>query len=221
MTVVFLMRLPGVYRADSDTSLLIKVLGEGNYAAGHHVLDMGTGAGALALAAARAGAASVTAVDLSMRSCVAAWLNSRLHGVSCTVRRGDLFGSVVGQHFDLILANPPYVPAATNGLSRHRMRRCWDGGLDGRAVVDRVCAEGPALLAARGRMLLVHSGICDEDITLKRLADAGLQAEVLTRSTGPFGPIMRERAAMLEARGLIEPGQREEELVVIGAHRVC
>jgi release factor glutamine methyltransferase len=219
--LMFLVRPPGVYRVDSDTSLLIDVLREGGYAAGRRVLDVGTGTGVLALAAARAGAVSVVAVDLSLRSVAAAWLNSRLHGVPCTVRRGDLFGPVVGQHFDLILANPPYVPAATNVLPRHRISRCWDGGVDGRAVLDRVCTEGPALLTPDGMMLLVHSAVCDEDITLKRFADAGLHAEVLTRCRVPFGPIMRVRAAMLEARGLVQPGQHEEELVVIGAHRVC
>ncbi|HWR49041.1 MAG TPA: 50S ribosomal protein L11 methyltransferase, partial [Pseudonocardiaceae bacterium] len=65
---MLLLRPPGVYRADSDTSLLIDVLREGGYAAGRRVLDIGTGTGALALAAARAGAVSVTAVDLSLRS---------------------------------------------------------------------------------------------------------------------------------------------------------
>ncbi|MGH3833457.1 MAG: HemK2/MTQ2 family protein methyltransferase, partial [Pseudonocardiaceae bacterium] len=119
----------------------------------------------------------------------------------------------------LIMANPPYVPAATNLLPRHRITRCWDGGLDGRAVLDRICAEGPALLAPGGMMLLVHSAVCDDDLTLSRLADAGLQAEVLTRCVVPFGPVMRLRATMLEARGLLEPGQRDEELVVIGARR--
>jgi release factor glutamine methyltransferase len=119
-------------------------------------------------------------------------------------------------HFDLILAN---VPAATNILPRHRTARCWDGGLDGRAVLDRICTEGSALLASGGMMLLVHSAVCDDGLTLSHLAGAGLQAEVLTRRTVPFGPVMRLRAAMLEARGFVEPGQRDEELVVIGARR--
>jgi release factor glutamine methyltransferase len=218
---VLLLRPPGVYRADSDTSLLIDVLREGGYAAGRRVLDIGTGTGALALAAAQGGAASVTAVDLSLRSVAATWLNSRLHGVPCTVHRGDLFGPVAGQHFDLIMANPPYVPAATNRLPRHRITRCWDGGLDGRAVLNRICTEGPALLAPEGMMLLVHSAVCNDDATLSRLTDAGLYAEVLTRCAVPFGPVMRLRAAMLETRGLVEPGQRDEELVVIGARRAC
>lgn len=214
---MLLLRPPGVYRANSDTALLIDVLREGRYAAGCRVLDIGTGTGALALASARAGAASVTAVDLSLRSVAAAWINSRLHRLPLTVRRGDLFGPVTGQRFDLILANPPYVPAATNVLRRHRITRCWDGGFDGRALLDRICAEGPALLAPAGTMLIVHSAVCDEQVTLSRLADAGLHAEVLSRCTLPFGPVMRVRAAMLEARGLVEPGQRDEELVVIGA----
>lgn len=216
---MLLLRLPGVYRADSDTSLLGSVLREGGYAAGRHVLDIGTGTGALAVCAARAGASSVTAVDVSLRSVLTTWLNCRLHRVRCTVHRGDLFGPVAGQYFDLILGNPPYVPSATNVLARHRISRCWDGGLDGRAVVDRICAEGPAVLAPEGMMLIVHSGVCREDITLSRLADAGLRAEILTRCLVPFGPVMRLRRAMLEARGLIEPRQREEELVVIGAFR--
>lgn len=81
---VCLVRLPGVYRADSDTTFLIEVLRLGGYAAGRRVLDVGTGTGALALAAARAGAASVTAVDVSLRLVAAAWLNSRLRRVACT-----------------------------------------------------------------------------------------------------------------------------------------
>jgi SAM-dependent methyltransferase len=86
---MFLVRPPGVYRVASDTSLLIDVLREGGCAAGRRVLDIGTGTGALALAAAHAGAASVTAVDLSLRSVAAAWLNSRLHRIPCTVHLGD------------------------------------------------------------------------------------------------------------------------------------
>jgi release factor glutamine methyltransferase len=217
---VFLVRPPGVYRVDSDTSLLISVVRDGACAAGRRVLDLGTGTGALAVAAARCGAASVTAVDLSLRSVAAAWLNSRLHRVSCRVYRGDLCGPVSGEAFDLILANPPYVPAASNVLPRHRISRCWDGGLDGRMLLDRICAEAPDLLAPEGLLLVVHSAVCGEDITCDRLTDAGLQAEVAARRTVPFGPVMRARTAMLEARGLVEPGQRDEQLVVIGARRV-
>lgn len=135
------------------------------------------------------------------------------------MHHGDLFEPVAGKCFDLILANPPYVPAATNMLPRHRITRCWDGGVDGRAVLDRICTGGPALLAPGGLILLVHSALCKDDLTLRRLVEAGLHAEVLARATVPFGPVMRLRAAMLEARGFVQAGQRDEELVVIGARR--
>ena len=83
-----LLRPPGVYRAESDTEMLTDVMRRGGYAPGRDVLDVGTGSGALAVAAAHAGARSVTAVDLSHRSVLATWLNSRLHGAAVRVRRG-------------------------------------------------------------------------------------------------------------------------------------
>jgi release factor glutamine methyltransferase len=210
---------PGVYRAEGDTELLADVLRRGGYARGRRVLDIGTGSGALALAAARAGAADVTAVDLSLRSVAATWLNSRLHRAEVRVRRGDLFTPVAGRRFDLVVANPPYVPAATAVLPRHRKGRCWDAGMDGRALLDRICAGVPHVLAPDGDVLLVHSTVCGTQATLDALERAGLAADVLARATVPFGPVMRARAAMLEARGLVRPGQHFEELVVVGARR--
>jgi release factor glutamine methyltransferase len=209
---------PGVYRAEGDTALVTEVMRRGGFARGRDVLDLGTGSGALAIAASRAGAATVTAVDVSWRSIAATWVNARLHRAAVAVRRGDLFAPVAGRRFGLVVANPPYVPAETDRLPRHRLARCWDAGPDGRALVDRVCAGVADVLAPGGEVLLVHSGICDTDLTLDALDRAGLVPQVLAKASVPFGPVMRARAALLESRGLIGPGQREEELVVVGAH---
>jgi release factor glutamine methyltransferase len=206
---------PGVYRADGDTELLADVVRRGGFARDRDVLDVGSGGGALALAAARAGARSVTAVDLSLRSVAATWLNSRLARAPVRVRRGDLFGPVAGRRFGLVLSNPPYVPAATAALPRHRKARCWDAGPDGRALLDRICAGVPDVLAPDGSVLLVHSAVCDADCTVAALRRAGLTARELARITVPFGPVMRSRAALLEARGFVARGQRSEELVVV------
>lgn len=213
-----LLRPPGVYRADSDTELLADVMRRGGFALGREVLDVGTGSGALALAASRAGAGSVTAVDLSLRSVASTWLNSRLRRAPVTVRHGDLFAPVVGRRFDLVIANPPYVPAATAALPRHRKARCWDGGEDGRAVLDRICAGVADVLSPDGDVLLVHSAVCNTELTLAALQRSGLVARVLAEAVIPFGPVMRARAAMLESRGLVAPGTRTEGLVVVGAH---
>jgi release factor glutamine methyltransferase len=213
-----LLRPPGVYRAESDTELLTDVMERGGYAVGRDVLDVGTGSGALAVAAGRAGARCVTAVDLSFRSVLATWLNSRLHGAPVRVHWGDMFAPVRGRRFGLVVANPPYVPAETAVLPRHRKSRCWDAGPDGRALLDRICAGVTDVLAPDGHLLLVHSAVSDPERTLAALERAGLGATVLTRATIPFGPVMRARAALMESRGLIAPGQRFEELVVVGAH---
>ncbi len=66
---------------------------------------------------------------------------------------------------------------------------------------------------------MIHSALCDERQTLRRLTDQGLSARVLATATIPFGPVMTRRAALLENLGLIEPGQRHERLVAIGAWR--
>lgn len=216
---VILLRPPGVYRAESDTDVLIDAMTRGGYAAGRHVLDLGTGSGAIALAAARAAAASVTAVDLSWRSVVATRCNAAVRGLRVDVRQGDLFAPVDGRRFDLLVANPPYVPAVGVRLPRHRKARCWDGGPDGRAVLDRICAGAADVLTDHGRILLVHSAMCGAQATVDALGAAGFTADVLARATIPFGPVLRSRAAMLAARGLIAPGQRFEELVVVGGTR--
>jgi release factor glutamine methyltransferase len=213
-----LLRPPGVYRAEGDTDMVADVMRRGAFALGREVLDVGTGSGALAVAAARAGAVAVTAVDLSLRSVLATRVNSRLHGVAVSVYRGDLFEPVAGRQFDLVIANPPYVPAETAVLPRHRMARCWDAGPDGRALLDRICAGARDVLRPDGDVLLVHSAVCGPNVTVDALARAGLTGHVLARATVPFGPVMRARAALLESKGLIRAGQRTEELVVIGAH---
>lgn len=219
---MLLLRPPGVYRAQGDTSLLRHVLRErgrrGEFA-GRSVLDVASGTGALGIEALRAGAANLTAIDLSRRSVATSWLNSRLHGIPAVVLRGDLFAPVASRRFGLVLANPPYVPSDAPSPPRYRMGRCWDAGPDGRLLLDRICAGAPSVLDEDGVLLLVQSALSGEQATLDRFEAAGLVPEVLLRARIPFGPVLRSRAHALRGRGLIGPGQTEEELVVIEARR--
>ena len=214
---MLLVRPPGVYRAQGDTSLLRYVLRRRGWISGQSVLDIGSGTGALGIEACRVGADSLTAVDLSWRSVLASWLNSRLHGIPATVLHGDLFAPVAAHRFDLVLANPPYMPAASLLPPRHRMARCWDAGPDGRLLLDRICAGVSSVLAEGGALLLVQSELAGTRVTLKKLEDAGLVPEVLARGRVPFGPVLRSRAPELRARRLLDRGQVEEDLAVIEA----
>jgi len=209
-----LMTLPGVFRPHSDSLLLAEHLREA-VEPGASVADVCTGSGVLAVTAACSGAGTVVAIDVSRRAVLTTWINARLNRVSIRARRGDLFAPLDGERFDLIVSNPPYVPAADDALPTRGRARAWDAGRDGRALLDRICAQVPARLRPGGSVLLVHSSVCDADRTVEMLSGGGLDAEVLVRSRGPLGPLLRDRSATLEQRGLLSPDAREEELVLI------
>jgi release factor glutamine methyltransferase len=212
-----MIKPPGVYGPQRDTRLLAEALRRETLPPNARVLDVGTGPGTLALLAARHGAARVTAVDISHRAVLAARMNVLVAGLPVRVLRGDLLAPVGDATFDLVLSNPPYVPCDGARTPRHSAR--WDGGEDGRRVVDRLCAAVPDRLAPGGVLLMVHSAMSGLAPTLDRLAAAGLAAEVVDRQREPFGPVLRSRVGWLTEQGLVEPGQRDEELVVIRAQR--
>jgi release factor glutamine methyltransferase len=206
--------LPGVFRPISDTWLLAGALRE--RAPGASVLDVCTGSGALAVSAALAGAREVTALDVSRRAVLTARINGRLNGVRVRALRSDLFSAVRDERFDVIVSNPPYVPDPSgDDLPTSGPKRAWDAGEDGRVLLDPLIAEAPRHLRPGGTLLVVHSEICGIETTRRAMRAAGLDAEVVVRQHGPLGPLMRARVDHLQARGLLAPGQTEEEVVVI------
>ncbi|MEV7178974.1 HemK2/MTQ2 family protein methyltransferase [Kitasatospora sp. NPDC093679] len=209
---MLLITPPGVYPAQGDTRLLTDAL-EREALDGRRVLDLCTGSGAVAMAAAALGA-RVTAVDVSRRALAAAAANLLLNRRRVRLRHGDLLAPVAGSRFDLITANPPYVPSRS-APPRRGIARSWDAGGDGRALLDRICADAPALLAPGGVLLVVQSALAGVPATCAALARAGLRVGIAARLRQPFGPVMTARAGWFEERGLIPPGQREEELVVV------
>ena len=129
-----LLRVPGVYRPQTDTWLLARAAADVTWPADARVLDPCTGTGALALTAARAGAAQVAAVDVSRRAILIARVNSWLQGLPIELIRGD-FSEVLGDRtFDVVLANPPYVPSA-EPMPTRGAARAWDAG--GASLVTR------------------------------------------------------------------------------------
>ena len=211
--------VPGVFTPISDSRLLADCVRE-ELRPGAAVADLCTGSGYVAITAALHGAAYVAAVDVSRRAVAAARVNSILNGARIRAVRGDLVEALPDREFDLIASNPPYVPAAADELPLRGPQRAWDAGRDGRAVIDRVCTEAGLRLRAGGSLLIVHSSVCGTAASLSALESAGLEAEVVARRRGPLGPLLTERRHMLERDGMLEPGQREEELVVLRGRRV-
>ena len=77
------------------------------------IVDVGTGSGAIAVALAHAlPFAEITATDISADALAVAKANVARNGVADRVRffKGDLLEAVAGEHFDIVISNPPYVP---------------------------------------------------------------------------------------------------------------
>lgn len=211
-----LVVFPGVLDPPSDTFMLADQLRPA--AAGARVLDLCSGSGMLAIVAARHGAREVTAVDISWRALVNTWVNVKLNAVAVEIVRGDLFAAVRGRRFEVIVSNPPYLVSASEELPRRGPHRAWDAGPDGRVFLDRICAQADQHLVLGGVLLLVHSSLNDEQLTIDALARRGLDARVAERRHGPLGKRMQARAPMLRARGLLPDGD-VEDIVVIRAQR--
>src|SRR4051794_20720522 len=237
-----LMTLPGVFRPRPDSWMLARQLCA-RLPAQARVLDLCTGSGLIAVAAARHRAAEATAIDVSRRAVltarinarpaarprpgapratgvprgavVAARTNPRLNGVRVRGLRGDLFAPVAGERFDAIVSNPPYLPAADDTLPDRGPARAWDAGTDGRILLDRICAQAAGHLEPGGFVLVVHSSIIGVEPTVRALEATGLRADVVERRRGALGPLLTSRAELLEARGLLAPGEREEEIVIV------
>ncbi|EOM75496.1 methyltransferase domain-containing protein [Rhodococcus rhodnii] len=210
-----LLRVPGVYRPQSDTHLLSDAISDHAMRLGTRAIDLCTGTGAVAIHAARCGAARVTAVDVSRRAAATALVNARLARADVEVRRGDLAAPVAGREFDLVLSNPPYVPTDPAAPPPHGAARAWDAGGDGRSVLDRICRAAPQLLAPGGTLLLVQSALSGVEKTLAMLAESGVPSDVHARRSIPLGPVLRSRQRMLVGRGLLDAAQRTEDIVVI------
>jgi release factor glutamine methyltransferase len=150
---------------------------------------------------------------VSRRAVINARVNALLNRVAIQARFGDLFSAVEGERFDLILANPPYVPGSRPPCGGPA--RAWEAGDDGRAVLDQLCADAPSHLRPGGVVLVVHSEVCDAQTTLSAFAAGDLAGDVVACERGPLGPLLRERRTELELRGLLRPGQQEEEVLVL------
>lgn len=145
-----------------DTELLVETaltLGPGGPA---RVLDLGTGTGAIALAlACERPAWQVLGVDRVSEAVQLAGRNrARLGLGNARFVESVWFSALVGEHFALIVGNPPYIAAADRHLSEGDVRfepaSALVAGEDGLDDIRRIVAEAPEHLEAGGWLLLEH-----------------------------------------------------------------
>jgi release factor glutamine methyltransferase len=206
-----LLTPPGVYAPRSDTALLASEIGAVN---GAEVLELCAGSGAVALTAAKRGARRVVAGDLSRRAVLSVRVNARLNGAHIEARRGNLFEVArADERFDVVLANPPYLPAAGEEARDDR----WDAGPDGRVVLDRIIDGVRGLLKPAGRLVLVQSALASTVATRERMHENELEVIRCVEHEGLLGPIATARSESLVRIGALERGSRVETIVVFTA----
>src|SRR5918996_5657561 len=126
------------------------------------IADLGTGSGAIALAiASEYPDTQITATDLSGEALEVARQNAvRLGLHNIQFRRGDWCEALVGERFDLILSNPPYVasndPCLGQGDLRFEPPEALLGGKDGLTAIRRIIAEAGGYLRPGGWLVLEH-----------------------------------------------------------------
>jgi len=127
-------------------------------------LDLCTGSGVHGILAA-AHAERAVGVDINPRAVNFARLNAMLNDAwNAVFLEGDLFGSVGSERFDLITANPPFVPSPVYELAYR------DGGPSGADVLRRIVAEIPDHLNKGGiAQVVTHVAERDGESYLDRI----------------------------------------------------
>lgn len=143
------------------------------------IADLGTGSGAIALAiAAERPRVRVVATDHSDDALAVARGNAAAHGIgNVEFRSGDWLAPLVGERFDLIASNPPYIadddPHLAQGDLRFEPRAALASGRDGLDAIRLIVRDAPAHLRNGGWLLLEH-GHDQGEAVRALLAQAGL-----------------------------------------------
>jgi release factor glutamine methyltransferase len=151
------------------------------------VIDMGTGCGILGILAA-AKADEVLAVDINPYAVTCAKENAKLNYASDKMFfvQGDLFGPIrVGERFDLILFNAPYLPSEADE-KRSWLDRAWTGGVSGRDVINGFIREASKYLKHDGEILLMQSTLSNVEETFSSFKEEGLTAKVIAKKNLPL-----------------------------------
>ena len=164
-----------VYIPSDDTFLLAENL---EIKEGQSVLEIGTGSGLVSMYASLL-SDDVTATDINYNALELAEKNFKLNNIN-TIRLefGDLFEPVKNEKFDVILFNTPYLPTDSDDIINDDLNYAFDGGLDGRKVIDRFINDVSNHLNDKGIVQIIQSSLSDNDRTLHMFDSNGFIAEI-------------------------------------------
>lgn len=182
-------------RPDSETLLDAAVDYFSGQSGPKRILDLGTGSGALLLAALDQWPQSTgIGIDRSAQALAVAKRNAVRLGMAdrADLRLGD-WGAGLGERFDLILCNPPYVARTSElgpGVAEHEPNEALFAGGDGLDAIRALTPQLPRLLAGGG-LAAVEIGFDQAASAHALLARDGLSARLARDLAG------RPRALLL------------------------
>ncbi len=186
-------------RPDTETLVDVALARTADKSLSMRALDLCTGSGCVGITLAKQRpTSSVVLTDLSEDAISVARENAfRLGAYNVTALAGDLFSALADYQkrapeglcaFDLITANPPYIPSAevetlVPDIRSFEPRLALDGGADGLALVERIVA-GARKYLVKGGVLAMEVGEGEADKTSEFLERQGFVDIKKTRDLG-------------------------------------
>jgi release factor glutamine methyltransferase len=168
------------------------------------VLDIGTGSGAIAIAiAVNVPGARVAATDVSMAALAVARRNAESLGCAGRLEftLGDCFARLTCSHpkFDLIVSNPPYIPAHELARLEPEVARfepgvALAGGKDGLEFYRRIAREVGSYLGGGGEVI-VEVGAGQAGQVANLLSAGGCRVLEVLRDLSGHERVVRARLA--------------------------
>ena len=121
----------------------------------------------------------VTATDINFDAIQLAESNFKANNIdNVELLFGNLFEPVKDRKFDVILFNTPYLPTEEGEVLEDNLNYAFDGGLNGRKVIDLFLNEVKNHLNDGGIVQLIQSSLSDNDETLNKLDELGFISEI-------------------------------------------
>jgi release factor glutamine methyltransferase len=152
------------------------------------VLDLGTGSGAIAITLALEIGRIILASDIFLPAIAVAERNRRTHNAPVAFFAADLLAAVRPRSLDLVVSNPPYVPAS-DAANMQREVRDWEpevalfAGMSGLEIYRRLICAAAVALKPSGR-LMMELGYRSLDGVREMLSPAWTGIEVISDLAG-------------------------------------